>query len=378
MEIALTDDQEFFRRHHEEVPGAANARSRPCGGLRDSETGFDRDYWRQGAELGWTSLVVPEDLGGGSVSGNGARRPRPGRRCLRRHVAPGPLLPCNVVALALVPLRPREQQSEVLPAIVAGDVVATWAITEPPPHDGLGALALRAEADGADFVLTGVKSPVEAGAEADQLLVTADHRRRPAQFLVAGTTPGVTVTPLRSVDLRAALHAHRVRRRAACPRAPRSASSGTRPPTSSTSCRWPVSCSARRWSAPPRPCSTSPSTGRSAATRSVVRWLVPGDQAPLRRHEDVARGEPRARRRRRPPRGHRDDAQAAGAERRRRRTPATTWPSSSRTACRCTAASASPTSTTSTCSCAGSSSTGSRTAPPPITASESPPSAHAA
>ena len=30
---------------------------------------FDADWWRRAAELGWTSLLVPEELGGGSVSG---------------------------------------------------------------------------------------------------------------------------------------------------------------------------------------------------------------------------------------------------------------------------------------------------------------------
>ena len=99
------------------------------------------------------------------------------------HVAPGPLLPCNVVAPALARSGTAEHQAEILPAIIAGDVVATWASTEAPPHDRLGDVALRAEADGDDFVLTGVKSPVEAGAEADQLLVTATTDAGPTQFL---------------------------------------------------------------------------------------------------------------------------------------------------------------------------------------------------
>lgn len=39
--------------------------------LRHSAEGFDRTYWRQGAELGWTSLLVNEDAGGGSIDGRG-------------------------------------------------------------------------------------------------------------------------------------------------------------------------------------------------------------------------------------------------------------------------------------------------------------------
>jgi alkylation response protein AidB-like acyl-CoA dehydrogenase len=56
-------------------------------------------------------------------------------------------------------------------------------------------------ADAGDFVLRGVKSPVEAGAEAQHLLVTATTDAGPTQFLVPTDTPGVSVVPLRSVDM---------------------------------------------------------------------------------------------------------------------------------------------------------------------------------
>jgi alkylation response protein AidB-like acyl-CoA dehydrogenase len=200
MEIALSDDQEFFRDTTRKFLGSEcpipKVRS-----LRSNPDGFERDYWRQGAELGWTSLLVPEDLGGGSVSGNGVADLALVADAFGAHVAPGPLLPCSVVATALSRSGSAEQQGELLPAIVAGDVVATWAFTEAPPHDRLGDIALRAEADGSDYVLTGLKSPVEAGAQADQLLVTATTDAGATQFLLAPETPGVTVTPLRSVDL---------------------------------------------------------------------------------------------------------------------------------------------------------------------------------
>ena len=33
--------------------------------LHAAGTSFDTDWWRRAAELGWTSLLVPEELGGG-------------------------------------------------------------------------------------------------------------------------------------------------------------------------------------------------------------------------------------------------------------------------------------------------------------------------
>jgi alkylation response protein AidB-like acyl-CoA dehydrogenase len=200
MEFVLSDDQEFFRDTTQKFL-ATECPLPTVRELRSSEPGFEPGYWRQGAELGWVSMVVPEDLGGGSVSGEGLRDLTLVADAFGAHVAPGPLLPCNVVAATLARSGSTDQCGIVLPELVAGEQVATWAYTELPPDDRLGAVALRAEADGGDWVLTGVKSPVEAGAQADHILVTTTTDAGPTQFLVPAGTPGVTVTPLRSVDL---------------------------------------------------------------------------------------------------------------------------------------------------------------------------------
>ena len=200
MELVLTDDQEFFRDTTRKFLGSECPIPK-VRELRSNEAGFEPDFWRQGAELGWMSMLVPEELGGGSVSGNGASDLALVAHAFGAHVAPGPLIPCNVVATALAHSGSEQQQSEILPALIAGEQIATWADTELPPNDTLGAVALRAEADGDGYVLTGVKSPVEAGAQADHLLVTATTDAGLTQFLVPADADGLTVTPLRSVDL---------------------------------------------------------------------------------------------------------------------------------------------------------------------------------
>jgi alkylation response protein AidB-like acyl-CoA dehydrogenase len=88
----------------------------------------------------------------------------------------------------------------VLEGLIAGEVVAAWAFTEPPPGETF-AMTTRAVASGDGFVLSGVKAPVEAGAEADVLLVSARSEAGMTQFLVPAGTPGVTVVPLQSLDL---------------------------------------------------------------------------------------------------------------------------------------------------------------------------------
>lgn len=202
MELVLTDDQEFFRDTTRKFLGSECPLPK-VRELRGNDAGFEPDFWRQGAELGWMSMLVPEELGGGSVSGNGASDLALVAHAFGVHVAPGPLIPCNVVAAALARSGTEQQQSEILPALIAGEQIATWADTELPPHDGLGDVTLRADADadGDGYVLTGVKSPVEAGAQADHLLVSATTDAGLTQFLVPADADGLSITPLRSVDL---------------------------------------------------------------------------------------------------------------------------------------------------------------------------------
>jgi alkylation response protein AidB-like acyl-CoA dehydrogenase len=169
--------------------------------LADSDAGYEPDLWRRGAELGWSSLVVPEASGGGSVSESGVFDLMLVAYEFGSHAAPGPLLPVNVVAAALGRWGSKAQQGDVLQSILAGESVAAWALAEPAPGDGLGQVELQAVSDGGSIVLTGVKSPVEAARQADHFLVTARHESGLSQFLVPRETPGVRVTPLRSLDM---------------------------------------------------------------------------------------------------------------------------------------------------------------------------------
>ena len=71
MDLELSRDQEFFRETTRKFLEAESPLT-TVRQLADDPDGFDRGWWRRGAELGWTSMQVPEEHGGGR--GGGALR----------------------------------------------------------------------------------------------------------------------------------------------------------------------------------------------------------------------------------------------------------------------------------------------------------------
>lgn len=195
MELTLSDDQTFFRdttnRFLSTECPIARVRA-----LAATEDGFDAAYWRQGGALGWTSMLVPESLGGGSVSGNGVVDLTIVADAFGRHVAPGPLGPTNIVAAA-VARAGGDAHRRLLDGLVAGEAIATWCGME----HALGTGTLTAVRTAGGHVLSGWSTPVEAAARSQSLLVTARVDGDLVQFVVPATAPGITVTPLTGLDV---------------------------------------------------------------------------------------------------------------------------------------------------------------------------------
>jgi alkylation response protein AidB-like acyl-CoA dehydrogenase len=167
--------------------------------LHAAGTSFDHGWWRRAAELGWTSLLVPEELGGGSVSGDGVKDLALVAELAGRTVAPGPLHPVSTVLAGLV--EAPEGHEETIESLVSGEAVASWAVYEPGKSWNPLNPSVTATPTGSGFRLDGAKDRVEAGADSAVLLVTADCDGAVRQFLVPTDAPGVRIEPQKSVDL---------------------------------------------------------------------------------------------------------------------------------------------------------------------------------
>jgi alkylation response protein AidB-like acyl-CoA dehydrogenase len=169
--------------------------------LHAAGASFDPAWWRRAAELGWTGLLVPEELGGGSVSGNGVADLAMVAEQLGSTAAPGPLYPVSTVLAGLLDCTERNSHAGLIGSLMSGETVASWAVSE--PGRGWAPLDPTVTATPADsgYRIDGTKDRVEAGAQSAVLLVVARQGDEVRQFLVPTNAPGVRITPQQSVDL---------------------------------------------------------------------------------------------------------------------------------------------------------------------------------
>ena len=202
MDLELSDDQELFR---ETTARFIDARC-PIPRVRelaDTPVAHDPALLGEAGELGWFALFVPEEHGGGTVSGSAVRDAVIVAEERGRFVQPGPFVATNVVAFALARDGRADQQAEHLPGLASGARTASWAFTARSGVPEVGAVRARASGDG--FTLDGVASLVPEGPSADLFLVSAADEGEGAggitQFVVDADAPGVTVAPLVGLDL---------------------------------------------------------------------------------------------------------------------------------------------------------------------------------
>jgi len=198
MDVLLTDEQEMIREtarsflEGECPPQLVRA-------MEADPLGYPPEMWRKAAELGWQGLSLPEAYGGSGMPlvYLGLVLQEVGRA-----VAPLPLLSTAVAALTVAEAGSDAQRGAVLPGVVAGDTVLTWAFTEEDPRLRPEAVAMAAVQEGDHYVLSGRKMFVDDFVAADRCLVvcrTAPTRGGSAGlslFLVDTKAEGISQTPL--------------------------------------------------------------------------------------------------------------------------------------------------------------------------------------
>ncbi len=199
MDTDASDDQRALL----EVSSRFMEDACPLTVVRDSEqrdAAFSDNYRRQAAELGWFSMLVPEALGGGSISENGlldAALIAAKRGAL---LQPGSFVGTNVTALAVAEAGTDELRQKVLQRLVTGEASASWAIASADNRRLDGGVTAKQRAEGG-LTLSGTKTAVQDVEPSSLLLVTFESPAGTALAVVEVESPGVSVTPLESLDL---------------------------------------------------------------------------------------------------------------------------------------------------------------------------------
>jgi alkylation response protein AidB-like acyl-CoA dehydrogenase len=165
----------------------------------ETESGYDPALWRQLTEMGVVGLVIEEAYGG---AGLGPVELELVMEEAGAALLCSPLISSGVLAAGLLQaLNDDEAKGRLLPAIAAGEQIATAAITGPRGGWTEEDVAVRADTDGADWTLTGEASFVTHGQVADEVLVAARTREGVSIFEVDPRGGGgVTVTALPAFD----------------------------------------------------------------------------------------------------------------------------------------------------------------------------------
>ncbi|MEU1430006.1 acyl-CoA dehydrogenase family protein [Nocardia sp. NPDC005746] len=198
MDFELTDEQVMLRDTVRDLLGRAYD---PETRLKviDTELGWNRDVWRQLAELGVLGLPFDEEDGG---VGAGPVETMVVMEEIGRRNAPEPYLDAVLVPGGLIARGgTAEQRQRVLPALTGGETLLAFAHDEPGVRWPAAELSTTAVADGDGYRITGVKNPVPHGDCADQLVVSAAlPGGGVGLFLLAADAEGVTRTPFRTFD----------------------------------------------------------------------------------------------------------------------------------------------------------------------------------
>jgi alkylation response protein AidB-like acyl-CoA dehydrogenase len=156
----------------------------------DDPKGYPDALWKQMGELGLNGLLIPESYGGGGqtlVEGALVYEE------LGRAMAPSPhFVSCVMSAGVLLQAGSDTQKTEWLGQIASGDAILTPAWLEPEHGFGEQGIALRAEAKGDDFILSGKKISVPFASSATRLIVLARTDAGVDLFLVDPNATGIS------------------------------------------------------------------------------------------------------------------------------------------------------------------------------------------
>jgi alkylation response protein AidB-like acyl-CoA dehydrogenase len=193
MQIELSDEQQLLRRSIREF---AEAELRPHVREWDEAQGFPRTLLDRCAALGLMGIQIAEEYGGAAMSAVDYCI------CIEELARVDPSVCLSIAAhnglgtAHIAAFGNDEQKRRYLPALVRGEKLAAWGLTEASSGSDAAAMRTTAVREGDGWVLDGSKQFITHGRTGDLVVVTAVTSRAQGSrgisaFIVDKGTPGL-------------------------------------------------------------------------------------------------------------------------------------------------------------------------------------------
>ena len=189
MNFALTEDQQALQSLAREIVTDLAAHERLAKLEAAGQPVFDRDGWAKFAEAGLIGIGLPEERGGGGLSFLETA-------LVAEEVGRGPAylpyVPATVSALAIARFG---GDAQLVSGVADGSKLSTFALDEPGEAD-----YLAPQTTYRDGTISGEKSLVPYGAEADFMLVSASVDDGVGVFVADTKSSGIEAVPLHTTN----------------------------------------------------------------------------------------------------------------------------------------------------------------------------------
>ena len=203
MDLSLTSEQRLLQDSVQKFISTQYSISERNNFIANDQ-GYDNSNWQQFADLGWLAMTFSEEFGGlgGSLVDSMIMLEEFGKGLVVE-----PFMSTVILFGAAVELAgSQEQKQAIIPAIIEGNLIGTFAYAEPVEPTNLSAVQTKATAEDSGFRLSGMKSLVFNAVSADKILLSARtsggdfDTNGISLFIVDPSANGLTRTDYTTVD----------------------------------------------------------------------------------------------------------------------------------------------------------------------------------
>lgn len=206
--LAISEDTQMLAQSAldlflaQDYPGVIRAQR----AMGAAATGFEPSHWQSAVDLGWTGIVIPDDLGGLGFPVQGLFGLF---EAAGRSLSGLPLLSQLVLAPTLLQHAPDDwaPRSEAIEELLQGSALYGIAFDEGPRHSPTQCQT-RARQTSSGWMLSGAKRYALDATHAKWILVTAhiEGAEGVAVFRLPANAPGLVMNPCALIDLRSRSH----------------------------------------------------------------------------------------------------------------------------------------------------------------------------